>query len=109
MVSSAGPFSSATRIFLYMAIPSVHGRRQTEVPVKRLQKWGWHEGIKEQFHVEDNNNRGDGPAEDLDPDRVHKLTHLNFFAGETHQRPDGKAELHGQHDLAGDQQLRGLA
>src|ERR1700722_11275708 len=57
MVLSAGLFSSATRIFLYMKILlDWHG--QAEMPVKYLQNGHWHEHIKKQFHVEDNDNRG---------------------------------------------------
>jgi hypothetical protein len=49
------------------------------------------------------------PAENPDPERIGELAHLGLLIGEAHQRPDGEAELHAEHDLAGDQQLRRLA
>src|SRR5271170_4032586 len=93
IVSSAGLFSSATRIFLYMKILlGWHG--QTKMPVKYFQNGRWHEHIKKQFYVEDNDNRRRRPAENLEPRPVCEFAHLGFFAGEAHQRPDGETELH---------------
>ena len=54
-------------------------------------------------------NCGGGPPENFDPGRVRKFAHLGLAAGEAHERPDGKAELHAEHDLAADEQRGGLA
>lgn len=77
--------------------------------VKCFQDRGWHEGIKKQLYIEDDDDCRRGPAKHFNPNRIDELAHFGFFAGEAHQRPDGKTELHGQHDLAGNEQLRGLA
>ena len=51
----------------------------------------------------------DGPAQDLNPERIGEFAHLRLLAGKPHQWPDRKTELHAQHHLAGDEQLGRLA
>src|SRR5262249_42713072 len=72
--SSAGPFSSATRMRWYTATSLL--RHQGRQP----------ERVREQLGVEpDNHDRG-APRENVDPARIGKRAHLAFVAGEQDER-----------------------
>ena len=77
--------------------------------VKFFEQGVGHKRVEEQFHIQHDNDRRGHPAKNFQPELVGELAHLRLFISEPQQRPDGKAELHGQHHLAGDEQLRGLA
>ena len=67
-----------------------------------------HKRVKEQLHIEDNDNASHCPAENFQPKPIGEFPHLGSLIGKPHQRPDGEAELHAQNHLAGHQQLRGF-
>src|SRR5260221_2101894 len=99
MVLSAGLFSSATKIFLNIIESTAKTQRRKPIRFCSLVSL-WFGGsfrfdhVVKQFHVEDNDNRGGRPAQNFDPKRIDKFAHFIFVAGKSHQRPDGKAELH---------------
>src|SRR5258708_36442248 len=97
---SAAVVSRVTRILRYMAEVLGSGRGQTEGAVDRLEHGRGQEGIEVQFHVERDDDRCRGPAEDPDPEWIGERAHLRLFVCLTEQRPDSEAELHAQHNLA---------
>jgi hypothetical protein len=54
-------------------------------------KDGGSEFIEEELEIERDNDHGDQPAEELNPARIHELTHFNAITGESHQGPDSEA------------------
>src|SRR4051812_34525264 len=92
-VSSAFPFSRATRIFLYMV-------RWTASLAA-----GQTDEIEEKFDVEYDDDRRGEPGKDLDPGGIGKLAHLGLLARKHHERDDRKGQLEAEHHLAQDEEF----
>src|SRR5688572_29603450 len=87
---SAGPFSSATRIFLYMRAALT---RLTRQPRREP------EVIRKEFQIQTDDNARRDPRKALDPLRIDELPHFLAIARKCDQRHDGKWQLKAQDDL----------
>src|SRR3954464_5731641 len=87
MVRSAGEFSTATRIRLYM------GEGEN--------------GLVQQPDVQRRNDNRHAPGKRTHPPRRRELTHLVAIGGEPYQGKHGKRQLQTENDLAEDQERAG--
>src|SRR5207248_4105527 len=93
----------------------VHGRdllsghRNFQKTIKGFPHGLRHKSIEEQFHIERDDDDGCHPAKDVHYQSVRKFAHLGLLTGESQERPDRKAELHAEDDLARHQQLGGFS
>src|SRR6187401_2590427 len=80
---SAGPFSRATRILLYMM----------PLPDERDEPGGDAEVVRQVLHVQTHDKSGRGPCERLDPEGIDELAHLGAAARKDDQRHDRERQL----------------